>query len=137
MSARPRSAAVMFVPEVVLLATFVRASLVRPETPLFVTRLSRFAREFEEIERFLALTSNMSRDLFVIPASITIRMQTRLCMRSEVGNKRRIEKTYADGQTKWQCHANKSSGTHLDILCIQRLWCFWERTYFNLMRERT
>ena len=126
MSARPSSAAVMFVPEVIL-ATFVRASLVRPETPLLVMRFSRFAREFEEMERFLVLTSNMSSDLFVIPASITIRMQTRLCVRSAVGNKRRI-KTNADGQTKWQCHANKSSGTHLDVLCIQRLWCLCERT---------
>jgi hypothetical protein len=47
-----------------------------------VTRLkiseARFSREFEEIERFWVLISNISRFLFVTPASMEIKMHIML-----------------------------------------------------------
>jgi len=62
-------------------AALFRAAVVRPEkwsAGVLLTRFSRFWRDDEEIERFCALTSNISRFLFVTPASIAIRMHIRL-----------------------------------------------------------
>jgi len=62
LSARPRSAAVMLVPEVAAVfaaLAFSRATLVRCDKSLL--RFSRFSREFEEMDRFFVLTSNISR----------------------------------------------------------------------------
>jgi hypothetical protein len=77
LSARPRSAAV------ILISFGARAWIVRPEkcsagVGSLLARLARFWRDDEEMERFFVLTSNISRFLFVIPASIVIRMHTRL-----------------------------------------------------------
>jgi len=78
LSARPRSAAVMLMGSL-----GPRAAVVRLERSLLGTgdlfrRSARFSREDEEMERFWVLISNMSRFLFVIPESMTIKMHTRL-----------------------------------------------------------
>lgn len=48
-------------------------------------RSMRFSREEEDIERLAVLISNMSKDLFVTPASMTMRIQTRLARVSPNG----------------------------------------------------
>lgn len=63
----------------------VRAERESPGTGERLARSTRFARDEEDIERFWVLISNMSRDLLVMPASITIRIQTRLASVSPNG----------------------------------------------------